>query len=464
MTSIQLLLAISLPWLSGIMLICYLCHLRREWLPKTIIAGYGYLLGMILVTLIMRVVPLSANLISATLIILCCYPATVIWRQSTVLQPAKLISSIQLNKLKFNWSLLLSVVIAGLIALHFYLVAIEILVKPLFAWDAWATWSVKARTWFELKQMVAFVDRPTWLSQTDQSAHVLNAWHYPDTVPLIQTWVALMINHWNDALINLPWLFCFIALGLGFYGQLRLLQIPKIIKLIAVYILVSLPLLNTHAAVAGYADLWLSTAYSFLTLSLMQSMISQSSIQLILAVLLAFCVALIKIEGVVLLFTVIPMLVAKWSSSALSRRLLVAFGTLLIGLSSVLYFFNELHLSIPYLGDFVFAYHPVWDAVLINYFELPVWHLLCYLIVIGLLFAILAPSLSAVQRKLALILPITLIFYIFVLFFLTQNYSWAEHYSSINRITLHLLPSIIFCLLLIFDQRLHNRHLLSKTA
>ncbi|MEE9412880.1 MAG: hypothetical protein V3V22_07495 [Methylococcales bacterium] len=418
---------------------------------------------MILLTLIMRVVPLSAGFICTTLIILCCYPASVVWRQSSVL-PTHLISNFQLNTIKFNCSLILAIAIAGLIALHFYLVAIEILVKPLFAWDAWATWSVKARTWFELKQMVVFVDRPTWLNQIDHSAHVLDAWHYPDTVPLIQTWVALMIDHWDDSLINLPWLFCFFALGLGFYGQLRLLQIPRIMKWISVYILVSLPLINTHVAVAGYADLWLSTAYSFLMLSLMQSVISQSSTQLFLAILLAFCVVLIKIEGVVLLLTVIPIWVTARSSLVLLKRLSVASALLVIGLCSILYFFNEIHLSIPYLGDFVIAYHPVWDAVLINYFELPVWHLLCYLIVIGLLFASFSPTLLTDQRKLALILPITLICYLFVLFFLTQNYSWAKHYSSINRISLHIFPSIIFCLLLIFDQRFHNRHLLSKAA
>jgi hypothetical protein len=463
MISIQLFFAISLPWLSGVVLICYLCHLQREWLPRTIIAGYGYLLGMILTTLIMRAVPLSAHFISAALIILCCYPATVLWHQTSV-SKSRLISSIHLNKIKFNWSVMLAVGIAGLITLHIYLLAIDILLKPLFAWDAWATWSVKARTWFELKQIVAFVDRPTWLSQIDHSSHVLDAWHYPDTVPLIQTWVALMINHWDDTLINLPWLFCFIALGLGFYGQLCLLQIPNIMKLISVYLLISLPLFNAHVAVAGYADLWLSTAYSFLTLALIQSMITQSSTQFILAVSLAFCVALIKTEGVVLLLTVIPMWVAIRLSSAILKRLVVACVALLIGLSAVLYFFNEMHLSIPYLGNFVISYHPVWDSVLTNYFELPVWHLLCYLTLIGLLFTTFVPSLPGNQRKLVLILPVTLLCYLFVLFFLTQNYSWAEQYSSINRITLHLLPSIIFCLLLIFDQRLNNRHLLGKTA
>jgi hypothetical protein len=81
-----------------------------------------------------------------------------------------------------------------------------------------------------------------------------------------------------------------------------------------------------------------------------------------------------------------------------------------------------------------------------------------------LLYALFASSLSTLQRKLILSLTLSLFAYVFVLFFLTQNYSWAERYSSINRITLHLLPSIFFCVLLIFDQRFQNRHMLSKTT
>ncbi len=463
MTTTQLFFAISLPWISGVVLVCYLCHLQREWLPKSMIVGYGYLLGMVLTTLIMRVVPLSATFISIVLIILCCYPAIVLWRQSTI-SKSKLISGIQLNPLTFNWSLIVVVGIVGLMTFHLYLLAIDILLRPLFAWDAWATWSVKARTWFELKQMVAFVDRSTWLNQMGDSAHVLEAWHYPDTVPLIQTWVALMINQWNDTLINLPWLFCFIALGLGFYGHVRLLQIPNMVKLISVYLLISLPLLNAHVAVAGYADLWLCTAFTFLTLALIQNVMSQSSTLVILAILLAFCVVLIKIEGIVLLLTLIPMgLAMKLSSTALTRLTFIC-AALIIGLAAILYAFSPIQVNLPYLGEFVIAYHSVWAALLTNYFELPVWNLLCYIIVIGLVFAAFAPSLSAQQRKLALILPVSLIGYLFVLFFLTQNYSWVEQYSSINRITLHLLPSIVFCLLIVFDQRFHNRHLLSETT
>jgi hypothetical protein len=463
MTAIQLFLAIGLPWLVGVLLICCVCHLLRNWIPKTIIVGYGFMLGMVLVTLIMRVAPLSVGLISSIVVILCCCLVIVLRRQLTF---SKLISiaDIQLNAVRFSWSGMFAVCLVGLIALHCYLVAINVLIKPLFAWDAWATWSVKARTWFELKQMVAFVGHSAWLDQADRSAHVLDAWNYPDTAPLIQTWVALVVDRWDDALINLPWLFCFIALGVGFYGQLRLLQISRMNQLIAVYLIISLPLLNTHIAMAGYADLWLSTAFTFTVLALMQSMITGSVVQLLLALFSACCVVLFKTEGVVLLLTLIPLCLAMKLPPALLKKFAVMSVVSLIGLILILFVFSPIQLSIPYLGEFSIAYHSVWGAMRINYFELPNWHLLCYVVSVGFLYAMFAPSVSALQRKLILTLVVSLLGYLFVLFFLTQNYSWAERYSSVNRITLHLLPSVFFCVLLIFDQRFKNRHVLSKAT
>lgn len=463
MIAMQLIIAILLPWLFGILLICLFCHLLNEWLPKTIITAYGYLLGMVSVTLVMRVVPLSAYYVCAAIVILSCYPATLLWRRTTF---SKLISltDIPLIKIRFSWSLIPTIFIIGLISLHVYLITINLLLKPLFAWDAWATWSVKARTWFELKQIVDFVDRTTWLSHASNSSHVLDAWHYPDTVPLIQTWMALIINRWDDSLVNLPWLFCFLALALGFYGQLRLLGIPQIIKLIGVYLIISLPLINTHVAVAGYADLWLSTAYTFATLALIQGLINHSSAQLGLAVLAMLCVALFKTEGIVLLLTLVPIWLVMQLPSIILKKLTVISIISLIALIVIIVAFSPIQVNIPYLGKFLFAYHSVWDAVIINYFELPSWHLLGYVIVVGLLYSCLTPTLSTQQRKLILTPTVVLLGYLFVLFFLTQNYSWAQQYSSINRITLHLLPSILFCLLLIFDKSLQDRHVLSKTA
>ncbi len=461
MTIIQLLIAIILPWLTGSTLTCLLGVYLNDPLPKAIILGYGYLLGIVMTTLMMRVLPLSAGVVCSTIVIICCSMMALIWQQSKAEQSdAK--TKHQNNTYKFSWALVGQIIIIAISTVHLYLIAINVSIKPLFAWDSWATWSVKARTWFELKQIVAFGDRTTWLSGVDNSLHALDAWNYPDTVPLIQTWVALMIDQWDDSLVNIPWVFCFISLGIGFYGQLKFLEISNLLKAVGVYLIISLPLVNTHVALAGYADLWLCSAYTLTVLALIQSLITKSRSQLALAILAMFCVALFKTEGVVLLLTLLPIWIVVKSPSTILTKLAIISCVAILAMIGAITLFSPIELNLPYLGKFLINYHSVWDAVIINYFELPSWHLLGYLTVIGFLYSCFTKSLTLLQRKLVLTPLITLVGYLFVLFFLTQNYTWAQQYSSINRITLHLLPSILFCLLLIFDKRFKNCHMLSK--
>lgn len=460
---LPLLFAIFLPWLSGTVALCLLCSFLSERIRWATVLGYGYLLGMVIVTLLMRILPLSATLICTFLVILCICNITLLWRNSAFDKSIFKLNS-QPGKPRFSWSNIATTLLFAVITFHLYLITINLSIKPLFAWDAWATWSVKARTWFELKQMVTFVNQATWLESKDNSLYVLDAWHYPDTVPLIQTWVALMINRWDDSLVNLPWLFCLVAMGSGFYGQLKQLNIPPIFKTIGLYLIISLPLINTHAALAGYADIWLSAAYTFTMMALVQFLVTHSKTQFGLTLLSSACVALIKTEGIVLLSAIVPLLlVTKAPSSTLKRIVIIFFVSLVITIITVVVF-SPIEINIPYLGRFLIAYHSVWDAVIINYFQLPSWHLLIYLVTAGLLYASCLKSLSLQQRKLILIPSAVLLSYLFVLFFLTQNYTWAQKYSSINRITLHLLPSILFCLFLIFDKRFKNSHMLSKAT
>ncbi|HFD11101.1 MAG TPA: hypothetical protein ENJ32_01320 [Crenotrichaceae bacterium] len=464
MTIIELFFAISLPWLQGILIICLFCSFTTEKLPVTIVIGYGYLLGMVIVTLIIRVLPLSPVIISTALIIFCISSFALLWLRSRGTLSTSTITSSHLSQYKMSLSLMFPIVVFTIISIHVYLLACNIIVKPMFAWDAWATWSVKARTWFELGQIVTFVDKTTWLNNLDSSLHTLDAWHYPDTVPLIQTWLALMINRWDDSLVNLPWLFCFIALGTGFYGQLKLLDIPPVLKITGLYLIVSLPLINTHVALAGYADIWLSTAYTFTMLSLIQYLIIPSRAQLGLTLISACCVLLIKVEGIVLVATLLPVWLSVNASSSLQKKMLIISCVIVAAIITVITVLSPMELNLPYLGKFQIAYHPVWTAVMINYLELPSWHLLGYLTITGLLYSSFSSSLSVQQRKLILIPSAVLLGYLFVLFFLTQNYSWAQQYSSINRITLQLFPVIVFCLFLIFDKRFQNRHMLRQVT
>ena len=89
---------------------------------------------------------------------------------------------------------------------------------------------------------------------------------YPPLVPLQQVWVGIVIGGWDETLVNVPWLACFVALLLLFHGAVREFGGSRLVALAGVYALSSLPLFGVHVALAGYADLYMA-GFIFLALS-----------------------------------------------------------------------------------------------------------------------------------------------------------------------------------------------------
>ncbi len=168
-----------------------------------------------------------------------------------------------------GWHNTLLVILLALILVRSINLAMEVYWRPLYPWDAWKVWAVKSQVWFELKQLVPFVDGNTWMRFPGEF-YTVEGWHYPETVSLISTWMALGLGRWDGALVNLPWLFCWIALGLAFYGQARILGVSVLSALAFTYLLLSMPLLNAHVALAGYADLWLAVVYGLAGMAFFQ--------------------------------------------------------------------------------------------------------------------------------------------------------------------------------------------------
>ncbi len=92
---------------------------------------------------------------------------------------------------------------------------------------------------------VPFVDPQRWLADASGSVYTVDAWKYPDTVPLLALWPTLAFGAWNETVANLPWLGAALALGLGFYGQARLWGVSPLTALIFTW-------LSVIAAAAGH--------------------------------------------------------------------------------------------------------------------------------------------------------------------------------------------------------------------
>src|SRR4029077_8751279 len=156
----------------------------------------------------------------------------------------------------------------ALIAIRLAGLAVEDALRPLLPWDAWAQWATKAIVWYRYGRMLPFVSPDEWLATDDPMRFMDTHSGYPATVPLLQVWTALCLGRWDESLINAPWPAMALALGLAFYAQVRRLGAGPAAAVLCTYLLLSLPFLDIHVALAGCADLFMAVAYGLATMAL----------------------------------------------------------------------------------------------------------------------------------------------------------------------------------------------------
>ncbi len=217
-----------------------------------------------------------------------------------------------------------------LIVVRVTTLGLEILWRPLFPWDATTHWATKARVWFEYHSIRPFVTKDAWLEMGGAGVFTDLHPHYPVAVPLLQVWMNLALGRWDESLMNLPWLLCLIALGSAFYGQLRISGISPVLAMAFAYLLLSMPLLNTHVALAGYADIFLGAAYCAALMAFHNWVIARQRWQGMLALFFAISCALIKDEGLVWSLTFVPALIFTFMPRREATRLCVFFALVLV--------------------------------------------------------------------------------------------------------------------------------------
>ena len=460
-------IAILLPWLAGV--VCLLGWREASAWPVRL--GYGFIVGILTTTLLMRFVdiiglPQNFYVIAA---FLSTFTILSLWLHRHRLALWISLRSWNLAELsdawrgQATWEKSLFCLFLALILIRLTGIAAEIWLRPLYPWDAWTTWAVKPRVWFEDHSLTPFVAPALWLTDTSTTHYTLDAWRYPDTIPLLQLWIALAIGQWDESVNNMLWLMCSVALGLGFYGQARLCGVKPLISIIFLYLLLSIPILNVHTALAGYADLWLATVFGLAGIAFFQWLRTGDHFHAWLALFLALMCPTLKAEGAVWILAFIPALMASriplkhlaWITGLVVLALLVWLWT--GGFSIKLPGFEQVSLTkeliqIPYLGRFEFSPSANWDPFVQNFFVLANWHLFWYLTPVLILISLRKAGVDKALFCLALLI-LSLLALLFVLFFLTEAQEWAEKYTSINRLFLHVLPILMFYALLLLSAR-----------
>ena len=448
-----LVLGFALPWALGAALIASLSPRAGSWSEPGRLAwtlGCGWFAGAFLLTVWMRVLSAAGArfgvvAIAAPLAALTAALAWYAWqRTGTELAaalrrcPSDLAGQRMGARRRALWLILLS-----WLGFRLALLLGEVLWRPLYPWDAWTQWATKARVWFELKTMAPFVTASEWLQAQSPGAYFDVAPHYPATVPLTQVWGATVLGRWDDALVNLPWWLTGVAFGLALYGFLAQQRFGALTALIGTWLVLSLPVLDVHIALAGYADLAMATYFTVAVLAALRWIWTRDRGEGALAMLLVAACVLIKNPGKIWAATLVPGLIAAFvprygvriAAACLGGAVVLA---MVLARSGIVVLGYRLHL------EFTFPWRGLGDA----YLEFGNWHLLWYAVPAV---AILCRRelLSRELAPLTLVIAAGLMFLAFGFTF-SNAWLWVEDQSTVNRATLPVAPLLIVWMLLAF--------------
>lgn len=430
-------LALALPWLTAVLWLRLLFPepAAGRW---PLLVGYGYLLGMLGVTLLLRLQAALGLGLGWWLPLLALTALAVLaWRRARQTE----IHTILAHGHGFRpWFLIAMALLVALIGARLLTLALELWWLPLYPWDAWTTWAVRAKVWTAAGDLVPFVAPENWLIQPHAAAYSIRAWDYPPAVSLLAAWPVLAFGSWNETVANLPWLGCVLALVLAFYGQARRWGAAALTTLVCLWLLVSLPMLNTHVALAGYADLWLATALGLAFFAFLHWVRDGDRRQAGLALVAALAALLIKQEGLIWVLLFLPAL-------ALAR--LRPVWLLGLAVAGVLGIWSAL----PLLSAFPLAYSGVWTPLMQHLFLLDNWHFLPVLLAA----ALVAASMRVVRDwgdpalRAGLVWVLGTLTAIYLLFFWTPASEWVRQGTSVNRILLQFAPAWLFWMLTVWQ-------------
>jgi hypothetical protein len=447
----RLVLAWALVWLTGAAIVRRVYALSGAETPPHPAwrAGIAYFAGAFLLPLIMSAlsrigIPFGALSIGASLLALAVALRLPDARRLRAVGALRVPSrpTAPWSAARIAWYVLLA-----WLALRFALLLGEVMRQPLFPWDAWTQWATKARVWFELRHMAPFVRADQWLQGVVPGAYFDAAPHYPATVPLWQVWSSIAMGRWDDATMNLPWWLAGVALALVLYGFLRGESLSPLFSLAATWLIVSMPILEAHVALAGYADLPLACYLTAGALAGWRALTRRTRADGVVALLLLAAVPMIKIPGWVWIATLVPGVIVALLPR-IGLRVVVIGWVCAIGLAFVLGRFEPVIMGY----HLHFQLDVPWRGLGEAYFSFDNWHLL---------FWILPAVMLAARRQITTreIAPLTVVvgsgtLFLVLGFSITSASVWVEDQSTVNRATLHLAPLLATWLVLLVHRAL----------
>ena len=322
----------------------------------------------------------------------------------------------------------------------------------LFPWDAWTTWALRAKVWIELGQWVPFVAPDAWIQDVEGVSRTTAAWHYPELPSWISAWAAAASGDWNEQAANTPWVGAVLALSAAAFGQTRRWGASIVSAWVMGWLLVSIPLVGSHVALAGYIDLWVAACLGLAFMAFLFWIRDRQRSQLALAAIFIVITAFLKKEALVWVLLFLP----AWLASRVPARVIWLLPV--AGAVSVLALFQSdgFTIRLPLLGEFAFTSGGEWRWVLLHGFVFGNWHLFGYLIVALIVFSLIELLRGRAEPWLrsGITWVFGALFSFYVLFFWTAAAEWAVDGTSLNRILLHFTPAMLFLMTALWTSRI----------
>lgn len=450
-------IALVLPWVTGSVLVCVLlrrCAHSNTWL----LLGHGYLVGMLAMTAAVRLLHglgITPGFTSVALVLCALFLCGLAWLYRTPV----IARQIEPRGAMQAWAAILAAALMALIAYRYTGLLQEAMLRPIMAWDAWMNWAPRAVVWFELGELVQFVNPHDWRDLSpEQVVYTLgnfDAAQYPAGVPIVMLWTMWGLGVSDHSYLSLPWFMLSIALLMMLYGHLRAAGVGPLVALVGVYLFSSLPVVNVHTVLFGYADLWLAAAFGAMVMSLYAWHATGHRQFAVLAVVSAIYCTQLKMPGLLLggigiLAVVRELLGLRWRHELLLAGacallvlvlLLSGAGLALPGVGSIT--MNLSGEALPRSGVLELGLHPAHVPLFRTFFLLDNWHLLGYAIPALLAGGLIALLCGERPGTYSLALAAGAVGIVGVFFF-SGYYVEAENFVTLNRGLLYLAPGFVF--------------------
>lgn len=462
MSTLWLASALLLPWAAGT-----LCVLRAwpQGQPGRVPAalGYGYFLGLLATVGILRLLEYftGAWQFSATMAVIATVALLAFWWQRhEFAQPRQQLRDMRTRAVT-GWRVapwpirLIGALLVALITLRLGGALLETLWRPVWAWDAWTFWSYAARGSFELGHVLEVTWRTPWLL-SEETTYLTDLRH-PMTIPMVQIWAALALGTWHESLVFAPWWCAGVAVLLAIYGQSRSAAAAALPALGAVYVLISLPIVSTHLALAGYADLWVGCLLGLASMCLALWLRNGWRSHLLLALLLCGLVATIKQTSLVYAVLIPLAAMIAWlpmvatAAILMSTMGIIAMLALTVGVDVNFWglgkvIINAESVFLPMVGEL--GYYPVWRGVAQRLLDDASWHLLWFAAVPLTLAGCLLGR-RRIEHRAMLIVLLASLAILLVAFTASRHASVVVAGTGINRHILTMVPTMVFWFALI---------------